>query len=175
MEYEKLARGYRKKPVVDLNASTAVKLDYDREAIKKLLPHRSPFLLIDRIIMMDLKEIAIGAKRYIDPGDPVFTGHFPDYPIYPGVLQIEMIGQLAVCAYSFTKLGTTEIKDKKYQFGVRALKVFHTLFQSEVLPGDEVDIYAKFLDQDEFKFKGIGQVVKGEDICTITIGEFYIV
>jgi formylmethanofuran dehydrogenase subunit C len=49
------------------------------------------------------------------------------------------------------------------------------LFQNEVLPGDEVQITAKLMEEDEYKFKGIGQVIKKGVICTIAIAEFYIV
>jgi 3-hydroxyacyl-[acyl-carrier-protein] dehydratase len=173
MDYEKLARNFRKKPVAD--TSTAVTINYGKEEIKKLIPHRDPFLLIDKIDRIDLKEKAISGKRYINPDEPLFKGHFPDYPIYPGVLQLEFVGQLAIAYYSLAKNNSIEIIDDNSKLGVRALKVLHALFQHEVLPGDEVQILAKVLEEDEYKFRGIGQIIKDDKICTIVIAEFFIV
>jgi 3-hydroxyacyl-[acyl-carrier-protein] dehydratase len=175
MEYEKLARKYRKKPVADINADTFVSVNYGQEEIKRLIPHRDPFLLLDRIENVDLTQKAIIGMRHINPADPLFKGHFPDYPIYPGVLQLEFIGQLAICYYSLAKNNSVEIMGDNSKLGVRALKVLHTLFQHEVLPDDEVQIIAKILEEDEYKFRGIGQILKGDKICTIVIAEFFIV
>ena len=61
------------------------------------------------------------------------------------------------------------------ELGVRALKIYHTLFQHEVVPGDTVTVAAKLLEKDDYTFKGIGQVVNGTKVCTIAIAEFYIV
>ncbi len=65
--------------------------------IKAVVPHRPPFLLLDNIIDYAPDEFAI-ASRYIDPADPVFTGHFPDFAVYPGVLMIEIMAQTACFA-----------------------------------------------------------------------------
>ncbi len=175
MEYEKMAKKQRKKTILNIDAPTMVKVDYDKEVIKQLVPHRDPFLLIDRISGIDLTEQGIVGGRKVDPDDPIFLGHFPGYPILPGVLQIEMIGQLAICFYDFYRRKSTEIISEKSNLGVRALKIYHTLFQHEVLPGDEVTIMARLLEKDDYTFKGVGQVVNGGRVCTIAIAEFYIV
>lgn len=175
MEYEKFARQFRKKYVADINTDTAETVDYNREDIKKLIPHREPFLLIDKIDKVDLNEKAIFGKRYINPDEPLFKGHFPDYPIYPGVLQLEFIGQLAIAYYSLARNNTVKITGDNSKLGVRALKVLHALFQHEILPGDEVKIIAKVLEEDEYKFRGIGQILNKDKICTIVIAEFFIV
>jgi 3-hydroxyacyl-[acyl-carrier-protein] dehydratase len=160
---------------MDPAAASFVTVDYGRSAIETLIPHRPPFLLVDRITGLDLEQEGIIGTRLVDPADPVFRGHFPTYPILPGVLQIEMIGQLAICFYDFHKRRSTEMPTRSTELGVRALKIYHTLFQHEVLPGDEVTISAKLLEKDEFTFKGIGQVLNGAKVCTIAIAEFYIV
>ena len=175
MDYEQQARKFRKKPILDIEASSLIKVDYDGPHIERLIPHRPPFLLVDRIFGIDLEQEGIAGSRYIDPADPVFAGHFPTYPILPGVLQIEMIGQLAICFYDFHKRGSTEMPGESVDLGVRALKIYHTLFQHEVLPGDEVTILAKLLEKDEYTFKGIGQVISGTKVCAIAIADFYIV
>ena len=59
----------------------------DRAEILQAIPHRPPFLWIDEVEFIDTKKIV--AKKYLDPELPVFQGHFPDYPVFPGVLQCE--------------------------------------------------------------------------------------
>lgn len=175
MNYEKLAKKYRRNPIVEENSPTAEVLNYGQDKIQKLIPHRKPFLLLDRIDQIDHKKQTIIGSRWIDPKDPVFEGHFPDYSIYPGVLQIEMIGQLAISFYALNKSKEIKTSHDDSFFNVRVLKIYHTLFQHEVLPKDSIRILAQVLDFDEYKFKGIGQIQKGNEICTIAIGEFFIV
>ena len=175
MEYEKIAKKSRKKAILDLDAPSMTAVEYSVEAVKKLVPHREPFLLVDRIEGIDLTQQGMVGTRAVDPNDPIFKGHFPDYPILPGVLQVEMIGQLAICYYDFHKRRSVELRKENSKLGVRALKIYHTLFQHEVLPGDEVHILVKLLEKDEYKFKGIGQVINDGKVCTIAIAEFYIV
>ena len=175
MDAEKLAKKSRKRPVADIEAPSVVRVDYGRDSIQKLIPHRDPFLLVDKIDGVDFEQKAIFGRTTIAQNDPILTGHFPGYPIYPGVLQVEMIGQLAICYYVFSQDGTTEITRESSELNVRALKIHHTLFQHELLPGDEAVIVGKVLEADEFKFKGIGQVIKGSKVCTVAVAEFFIV
>ncbi len=175
MDYEQLAKQYRKKAILDVDSATLSKVNYRRSDIEKLLPHRHPFLLVDGITGIDLQQQGIVGFRKIDPQDPIFKGHFPNYPILPGVLQIEMIGQLAICFYDFHKRQCVDMPDDTVTLGVRALKIYHTLFQHEVLPNDEVTILAKLLEKDDYTFRGIGQILNGNKVCTIAIAEFYIV
>ena len=65
--------------------------------IQKILPHRYPFLMIDRITELDPLVFAKGYKN-ISYYDPYFQGHFPNEPVMPGVLQIEAIAQVGACA-----------------------------------------------------------------------------
>ena len=175
MDFEKLARKYRKKLVVDGSSPTAVDVGFGRDQITKLIPHREPFLLCDRIDTIDFEQQTITGRRTINPGDPVFEGHFPGYAIYPGVLQVEMIGQLAVCYYVLAKDRSLKLEGKDTELNVRALKINHALFQHELRPNDEAIILGKVLETDEFTFQGIGQVVCGGKVCTVVIAEFFIV
>ena len=65
----------------------------DTDAIRKILPHRYPMLLVDRILELDDTHI-VGIKN-VTANEPFFNGHFPDYPVMPGVLIIEAMAQVA--------------------------------------------------------------------------------
>ena len=108
----------------------------DIELIMKLLPHRYPFLLIDRIIDMDRDESATGIKN-VTINEPYFQGHFPGYPVMPGVLIIEALAQTAgaLCVH---KAGLREIPQIVYFMGIDNAK-----FRRPVLPGDQLHLHVK--------------------------------
>ena len=80
-------------------------INLGRAAVEKLLPHRDPFLFVDRVTTADLAGGTISGERFIDVRDPVFDGHFPGRPIYPGMLQLETIGQLGLCLFGLIRNG----------------------------------------------------------------------
>ena len=67
-------------------------LPFGQEEIKKCIPHRDPFLLVDEVVSCEPGKVVV-AKRKINKSNPVFEGHFPGNPIYPGVLQVEGLAQ----------------------------------------------------------------------------------
>lgn len=106
--------------------------------IKKIIPHRYPFLLIDKILEIKHEPVirAVGIKN-VTCNEPFFQGHFPDYPIMPGVLVVEALAQTA-CIAGMT---IDENKDKIPLFtGIEDMK-----FRRQVLPGDTLMLEAEFI------------------------------
>ena len=99
----------------------------NREEIKQVIPHREPFLLIDEVIALEPGKKCI-ARTYINADAFWFQGHFPDYPVTPGVLMLEMLAQTgAVCAGSLP-----ENQGKIALFA----KIDKAKFRRQVLPGE---------------------------------------
>jgi UDP-3-O-[3-hydroxymyristoyl] N-acetylglucosamine deacetylase / 3-hydroxyacyl-[acyl-carrier-protein] dehydratase len=109
---------------------------FDLTAIKKLLPHRSPFLLVDKIIYMDEKEV-VGIKN-VTFNEPFFEGHFPGNPVMPGVLQIEAMAQTGgiLALNSVTDPGS---------YDTYFLKISNARFKNIVKPGDTLILKLELL------------------------------
>ena len=103
----------------------------DISRLMKLLPHRYPFMLVDRIFDMDRDESAVGLKN-VTINEPFFQGHFPDFPVMPGVLIIEGLAQTAgaLCVHS---LGESYKPQLVYFMGIDNAK-----FRKPVVPGDQL-------------------------------------
>ncbi|MGN0677942.1 MAG: 3-hydroxyacyl-ACP dehydratase FabZ [Ruminococcus sp.] len=108
----------------------------NREQIMEIIPHRDPFLLIDEVLEMEVG-VRIKARKYIKEEDFWFKGHFPDYPVTPGVLMIEMLAQAgAVCM-----LSKPQYKGKIALFaGIDKAK-----FRKQVKPGDVLDLEVEII------------------------------
>lgn len=100
--------------------------------VMKLLPHRYPFLLIDRIIEIDGDNSAIGIKN-VSINEPHFTGHFPDRPIMPGVLIVEAMCQTAGAICARNQHGGSYI--------VYLMTIDNARFRKPVEPGDRLEIH----------------------------------
>lgn len=173
LDYEKILKRSRKSALLDTAAPGIIPLDYDQDSIKKLIPHREPFLLVDRLTALDLTEgqETIAGIRYIDPEDPVFRGHFPEYPVYPGSLQLEMGGQLGLCMSHFVLGNTTEIAMDTVPTPVRATRVLGASFLEPVLPGQTVTILARRLEFDGYFGTVLSQVIAGGKVSCVSIAE----
>ncbi len=103
--------------------------------IQKILPHRFPFLLVDRITKIE-KEKSIEAYKNVTIGEQIFQGHFPDHPIYPGVMIIEGMAQAGgVLAFeSMSKDEQSDTQDKVVYF----MSIDKAKFRSPVKPGDKL-------------------------------------
>jgi beta-hydroxyacyl-ACP dehydratase FabZ len=104
-------------------------LDIDK--IREILPHRYPFLLVDRIVEMEPERV-VGIKN-VTVNEPFFVGHFPDYPVMPGVLIIEAMAQVA----GVLVLSQMEDRANKLVF---LASVEEAKFREQVRPGDQLRI-----------------------------------
>ena len=107
--------------------------------IKEYLPHRYPFLLVDRVLEIE-PDVRIGALKNVTINEPFFQGHFPHYPVMPGVLIIEAMAQ-AAALLSFKSLGTKRDDNMVvYLAGVDDAR-----FKRPVVPGDTLILEAEKL------------------------------
>ena len=108
---------------------------YNVVEIQKILPHRYPFLLVDRITDLKHGEFIEGYKN-VSISEPVFQGHFPDHPIYPGVMIIEGMAQAGgVLAFkSMDNTSQEEIENKVVYF----MSIDKAKFRAPVTPGDKL-------------------------------------
>ncbi|MFK5975300.1 MAG: 3-hydroxyacyl-ACP dehydratase FabZ [Sulfurovum sp.] len=108
---------------------------YNVVDIQNILPHRYPFLLVDRIIELRAGEYIEGLKN-VSISEPVFQGHFPDHPIYPGVMIIEGMAQAGgVLAFKSMDLKSQEEADNKV---VYFMSIDKAKFRAPVTPGDQL-------------------------------------
>ncbi|MDA7803710.1 bifunctional UDP-3-O-[3-hydroxymyristoyl] N-acetylglucosamine deacetylase/3-hydroxyacyl-ACP dehydratase [Crocinitomix sp.] len=109
---------------------------YDIIAIEKMLPHRYPFLLVDKV--MEITEDGIIGVKNITMNEPQFTGHFPGNPIFPGVLQIEAMAQVGGI-FALDKV------DDPHLYSTYFMKIDNVKFKNMVRPGDTVVFELKLL------------------------------
>lgn len=102
-------------------------LPLDSLAIRELIPHRYPFLLVDRVIELTPGERAVGIKN-VSANEPFFEGHFPDFPVMPGVLIVEAMAQVGAVAL----MADDENKGKLGLFA----GIDNVRFKRQVKPGD---------------------------------------
>jgi len=129
--------------------------------IQNIIPHRYPFLLVDKIIEMEPGKKAVGIKN-VTINEPFFQGHFPGAPIMPGVLQLEALAQVGAVSV----LSMEEFKGKLALFtGIDNVK-----FRRQVVPGDTLRLEIEMVSLRRGMGKGEAVAYVGDEVaCKATI------
>lgn len=130
------------------------------QEIMALLPHRYPFLMIDRVLDFTPGE-SLTAIKNVTINEPIFTGHFPNMPIFPGVLILEALAQ-ATGILGF-KTVTERSENELYLFAA----IDDARFKKPVVPGDQMVLEVKFLKERRNLWKFYGEAkVDGQVVCS---------
>jgi 3-hydroxyacyl-[acyl-carrier-protein] dehydratase len=130
------------------------------QEIMALLPHRYPFLMIDRVLDFTPGE-SLTAIKNVTINEPIFTGHFPNMPIFPGVLILEALAQ-ATGILGF-KTVTERSENELYLFAA----IDEARFKKPVVPGDQMVLEVKFLKERRNLWKFYGEAkVDGQVVCS---------
>jgi len=133
----------------------------DVQQIKDIIPHRYPFLLVDQVVEKESGERVVGLKN-VTANEPFFEGHFPDYPVMPGVLILEALAQTGAIA-------VLEMEKNKGKIGFLA-GVDKCRFKREVKPGDQLRLEVEIIRMKGPIGKGKGiATVNGETACEAEI------
>jgi len=124
--------------------------------ITKILPHRYPFLLVDKIIHIDLENDEIIGQKNVTINEQFFLGHFPNAPIMPGVLIIEAMAQT----------GGILVHQKGYVEKIAVLlNVANVKFRKPIYPGDVINLYAKAIHISNKGGKMKTKALVDENVC----------
>jgi 3-hydroxyacyl-[acyl-carrier-protein] dehydratase len=135
----------------------------DVQEIMQLLPHRYPFLLVDKIVDIDRDESGVGIKN-VTMNEQFFQGHFPKFPVMPGVLIIEALAQTAgaICVHN---AGVRDIPQLVFFMGIDNAK-----FRKPVVPGDQLRLHVRKMRNrgNVWRFKCEAKV-DGKTVCEADI------
>ena len=132
--------------------------------IQKILPHRYPFLMIDRVIKVEPGK-SLTAIKNVSVNEPFFEGHFPHHPVFPGVLMLECIAQASAILASLIIDATAEVKSVYLFAGVDKAR-----FRRPVVPGDQLCIEVEFVKHIRKLWRCVGTIKVGEElVCSAEV------
>jgi 3-hydroxyacyl-[acyl-carrier-protein] dehydratase len=132
----------------------------DVEGIQRLLPHRPPFLLVDRVVAFE-KDTSLTAIKGVTMNEPFFTGHFPGHPVMPGVLILEALAQAAGLLACLSLPPERVSNTVTYLMGIDGAR-----FRRPVVPGDRLELKVVVTRHKGAVWKQIGQaLVDGEVVA----------
>lgn len=163
IEFVKMLRKLYKESKLKMKnqPSGSGKVIYDINAIKKMLPHRYPFLMVDKVIELEPGKSIVGVKN-VTVNEPFFEGHFPQKPVMPGVLIVEAMAQTG----GLLLLSFIESYEGKLAYFTSIDKA---KFRKQVIPGDQLFIKVEILDRKRNIFKLKGKVYKNSldgELCS---------
>ena len=161
-ESEPLYRKKQAKPKGNLlNKNGGHEMELNIDQIKEIIPHRYPFLLVDKILELEEGKRAVGIKN-VTANEEFFNGHFPDYPVMPGVLIIEALAQVGAVAML--------IKDENRGRLAFFAGIDNCRFKRQVRPGDQLKLEVEMTRVRATFGKGKGvATVDGELVCETDI------
>ena len=130
----------------------------DLALIKRIIPHRYPFLLVDKVRDIEAGASAVGIKN-VTANEPHFPGHFPDAPIMPGVLIIEAMAQTAAVLVGVT----LDVADRNLLTYFMAID--NCKFRSMVVPGDTVELHVQITRAGGRIWRFKGRAMVGDRLC----------
>ncbi len=131
--------------------------------IKKLLPHREPFLFIDKVIDISMERII--AERFISPEESFFKGHFPNFPIMPGVIIVEAMAQTCGILGSYIMQQAASEKSVYLLCGVEKVR-----FRKKVMPGDTLKFETNLVANKRKIWKFYSEAFRGDElVCSAEI------
>ncbi len=156
---------------VGLRACPSIELPLTYMEITEILPHRYPFLLVDRIIELEPYKKVVGIKN-VTANEPFFQGHFPGEPIMPGVLIIEAMAQVGGI---MARLSIPGVMEKENANPIRFVAMDKVKFRKPVVPGDQIRLEIEALRTGSKVWKVAGKsLVDGhlvaEAVMVATIG-----
>lgn len=126
-----------------------------RDDIQQVIPHRDPFLWLDEIV--ELTETRIHARKFLSPDLPVFSGHYPNFPVFPGVLQLEAVMQAGAVLIA----KTATMAPGKVPVATR---INNVQFRRMVRPGETLDIEVELTERVSNAFFLTGKVSVGGQV-----------